>query len=118
MKRIPRFALMTLFSLIVLGSTQAFAGSGGNNQGNQGGNNNNQGNGGGLIGWIEDVINDIFGNDNNQGGNNNNQGNNNQSNNPTSTSGGGTAPIDGGVSLLLIAGASLGVTKMIRARQE
>src|SRR5579863_5708348 len=103
MKRISRFALLTMFSLLLLGGTRAFAGSGGdgNSQGqnNQGGNSQGN-NGGGLINWIDNLLNDIFGDDNNQGGNN--QGNNDCSSNPGTTSGGGgTAPIDGGISLLL-----------------
>jgi hypothetical protein len=106
MKRISRFTLVTLFSLMVLGSTHAFAGSGGNG-GNQGGNNQGS-NDGGLIGWIENIIKDIFDDGNNQG---NNGGS--WSTNP----GGGTAPIDGGISLLLAAGLGLGVKKMGRARR-
>lgn len=101
MKRISRFALMMLFSLFVLGSNRAFAGSGGSGN-NQGGNE------GGLINWIENLIKDIFDDGNNQGNNGN----------PGTTSGGGTAPIDGGISLLMIAGVGLGVKKMVKARQE
>jgi hypothetical protein len=107
MKRMRPFALMILFCLLVLGSTRAFAGSGGNG-GNQGGNNQG-GNDGGLIGWIENLIKDIFDDGNNQG---NNQGNNGD---PGTTSGGGTAPIDGGICLLLVAGVGLGMKKVVRA---
>jgi hypothetical protein len=113
MKRISRFALMMLFSLLVLGSTRAFAGSGGNGN-NQGNNNNQGGNSGGLINWIENLIKDIFDDGNNQG---NNQGNDPGNWDSGTTSGGGTAPIDGGISLLMIAGAGLGVKKMVKARQ-
>jgi hypothetical protein len=122
MKRISRFALVTLFSLLVIGSTRVFAGDGGNqgqnNQGNNNkGGNNNQGNGGGIIGWIDNLLNDIFGNDNNQGNNNNggNKGGNDWGGNPTT--GGGTAPIDGGITLLLGAGIGLGLTKVVRVRR-
>jgi hypothetical protein len=109
---------MTLFSLLVLGSTRVFAGDGGNqgqnNQGNNNkGGNNNQGNNGGIIGWIDNLLNDLFGSDNNQG--NNNKGGNNWSGSPTT--GGGTAPIDGGITLLLGAGIGLGLTKVVRARR-
>src|SRR5579863_3524888 len=108
MKRISRFALLTMFSLLLLGGTRAFAGSGdkGNNQGqnNQGGNSQGN-NGGGLIGWIDNLLDDIFGDDGNQGGNNQGKnGNNGWSSGPGTTGGGGTAPIDGGISLLLVAG--------------
>jgi len=121
MKRVSRVFLLAFFGLLLLGSANAYAG-GNNNQGqnNQGQKNqgqNNQGNGGvisGIINWIEGVINDIFGN-NNQGGNN--QGNNTTNNTPTTTGGGGTAPIDGGISLLLLAGAGLGVRKMASRRK-
>ena len=111
MKRIRQFAVITLFSLLVLGSTRVFAGPGGNG-GNQGGNN--QGNNvGGLISWIDNLISDIFG-DGNKGGTN--QGTNGGS--WSGNAGGGTAPIDGGISLLLIAGVGLGAKKLFKARQE
>ena len=105
---------MTLFSLLLLGGTRAFAGSGGDDGNSQGQNNqgdNNQGNNGGLINWIDNLLNDIFGSDNN-----NNQGDNsNCSGTPgTTNGGGGTAPIDGGISLLLAAGVGLGVRKLAK----
>ncbi|HTR28466.1 MAG TPA: hypothetical protein VMH27_04305 [Puia sp.] len=121
MKRISRIALMTLLSVLLLGGTRAFAGDGkkGHGQNNQG--NNNQGNngGGGLITWIDNLLNDIFGGSNGQGGNNNSQGGNGDSSGwanggPTGTSGGGTAPIDGGIGLLLAAGVGLGIRKLAR----
>jgi hypothetical protein len=107
MKRMRQFALITLFSLLVLGSTRAFAGPGGNG-GNQGGNK-----GGGLINWIDNLLKDIFDDGNKQG---NYQGTNAGSGN--GNAGGGTAPIDGGISLLLVAGVGLGMKKLARARQE
>lgn len=100
MKRISRFALVTLFSLLVLGSSRVFAG-------NSGGGNNGRG----VIGWIEQIIDDIFGDDSN-----NNQGNKNNQGNPTN-GGGGTAPIDGGVTLLLGAGVGLGLSRVVKARR-
>ena len=97
MKRISRYALLTLFSMfLLLGSTQAFAGNGdSNNQGqnNQGGNNNNQG-------------------DNNQGDDGGSSGWSNG--NPTPSGGGGTAPIDGGIGLLLAAGIGLGIRNITK----
>jgi hypothetical protein len=114
MKRISRIILVTMFSLLVLGGTRAFAGSGGggNNQGqNNQGQNNNQGKDGGLISWIDNLLNDIFGGGNNQGSNQGDGGS--WAGNP----GGGTAPIDGGISLLLAAGVGLGVKKIMRARR-
>ncbi len=114
MKRISRIILVTMFSLLVLGGTRAFAGNGGDgkNQGQNNQGNNNQGNNdGGLINWIDNLLNDIFGDGNKQGSNQGDGGS--WAGNP----GGGTAPIDGGISLLLAAGVGLGVKKMMRARR-
>ena len=59
MKRISRIVLMTLFSLIVLGTTRLFAGGGNdNNQGSNNSGSNNSGSGGGIFTWIGDVISD------------------------------------------------------------
>jgi hypothetical protein len=106
MKRISRVVLVTLFSLLVLGGTRAFAGSGGQGQNNQGNN------GGGLINWIDNLLNDIFGDGNKQG---TNQGGDGGS--WAGSPGAGTAPIDGGISLLLAAGVGLGVKKTVRSRR-
>lgn len=123
MKRVSHVVLLAMFSLLLLGSTSAFAGDGHgrNNQGQNNQGNNNQGNGGGgLLNLIEGIINDIFGT--NQG--NNNQGNNQGDNQGTSNGGswtnggGGTAPIDGGLSLLLVAGVGLGIRKMAGRRND
>lgn len=112
MKRISRLVLVTLFSLLVLGSTRSFAnpGKGGSNQGS----NKSQGNSGGIIGWIDGILQDIFGGS---------SGGGSKGGSPTPTSigtppyvganGGGSAPIDGGLSLLLVAGVGLGVKKAI-----
>jgi hypothetical protein len=115
--------LLAVFGLLLLGSTSAFAGNGHgqngqgqNNQGNNNQGNNNQGKGGGLLNLIEGIINDIFG-DGNQG--KNSQGSNQGSSDGgtwTNGGGGGTAPIDGGLSLLLVAGVGLGIKKMAGRR--
>ena len=116
MKRISQIALMTMLSVLLLGGTRAFAGDG-----KKGQDNDNHGNkGGGLVNWVDNLLNDIFGGDNNnQGGNNNNQGDNDQGGNYDGSGwanggGGGTAPIDGGIGLLLAAGVGLGVRKLAR----
>ena len=121
MKRISRFALMTLFSMLVLGGTHAFADPGGkgNGQGQNNQGDNNQGNhgngGGGLVNWIDNLLNDIFGDDNNQGKYGNQGGNGGSGSwagDGGTSGGGGTAPIDGGISLLMAAGLGLGLRKM------
>lgn len=128
MKRVSRVFLLAIFGLLLLGGTNAYAGDHGNSnskgdkdKGNNGqGNNNSQGNGGGgLVNLIENIISDIFGDINNQGNNQGNSQGTGGNSNPTSwTNGGGTAPIDGGLSLLLIAGLGLGVSKIAGRRQQ
>jgi hypothetical protein len=123
MKRISRVVVVTLFSLLVLGSTRSFAdpGKGNNGKGNSNsqGSNKGQGNGGGIIGWIDGILQDIF------GGSNDNSGNGkggspapNSIGTPPYAGGGGTAPIDGGLSLLLVAGVGLGVKKAIGRKEK
>jgi hypothetical protein len=97
MKRISRFTLLTLFSLLVLGGTRSFAGP--------------QPPLSGVIvkeeGFIQQLLNDIYdffgGPKTGTGG----SGGTSYGN-----SGGPTAPIDGGISLLLAAGIGLGMKKM------
>jgi hypothetical protein len=107
-----------MLSVLLLGGTRAFAGDGKKGQGQNNQGNNNQGNnGGGLITWIDNLLTDIFGGNNSQGGNNNSQGGNYDGSgwaNGGSTGGGGTAPIDGGIGLLLAAGVGLGIRKLAR----
>jgi hypothetical protein len=99
MKRISRLMGLTLVSLLLIGGSHSFA-----NQPNKPkplGPTIKQ-----DIGFIEQLLDDIFG------------GSKTPNNNPTPSSGGGnwttgpTAPIDGGISLLLAAGIGLGVKKM------
>lgn len=109
---------MTLFSMLILGGTHAFAGSGG--KGNSQGQNNQGNSGGGLINWIDNLLNDIFGDDNNQGKNGNQGGNGGSGSwaGDSGSTGGGTAPIDGGISLLMAAGLGLGLRKMAGRKND
>ena len=115
--------VVTLFSLLVLGSTRSFAdpGKGNNGKGNSNsqGSNKGQGNGGGIIGWIDGILQDIFGGgDNNNKGSNGSGSNGSSSGTPSTGTGGGTAPIDGGLGLLLVAGVGLGVKKAIGRKEK
>jgi hypothetical protein len=124
MKRISRIVLLTSFSLIVLGTTQSFAGGKGNDKGNSQsqnqGNNNNQGSNssGGILGWIDGILQDIFGGGDSNKGSNGSGSTPGSSGTPGTSNGGGTAPIDGGISLLLVAGVGLGVRKMARRKDN
>ena len=122
MKRISRIVLLTSFSLIVLGTTQSFAGGKGNGNGDGNGKGNGNGqsqsqgsnSGGGILGWIDGILQDIFGGGNDNKGSNGSGTPGSSSGTPGTGNGGGTAPIDGGISLLLAAGVGLGVRKMVR----
>jgi hypothetical protein len=100
MKRIPRFLLLTLFSLLVLGATSSFAGPKPPPTPNGVAN--------GILvkdlGFLQQLLDDIF------GGPKTGTGNTGGSTN--GYAGGPTAPIDGGISLLLAAGIGLGMKKM------
>jgi hypothetical protein len=100
MKRIPRFLLLTLFSLLVLGATRSFAGPKPPPIPNGIAN--------GIIvkeeGFIQQLLDDIFGNPK--------TGNSNSGGSSYGNAAGPTAPIDGGISLLLAAGIGLGMKKM------
>jgi hypothetical protein len=96
MNKITRVLLLTSFCMLLIGGSQAFA----NNQPNSGTTPKQDQN------FIVKLLEDIFGDPK--------QGNNN-SGNPSNGGGGGTtAPIDGGISLLLVAGIGMGVKKMAR----
>jgi hypothetical protein len=112
MKRISRIVLMTFFSMIVLGTTQSFAG--GNGSGNNQSQSEGSNSGGGLLNWIDGILQDIFGGGNSNKGSNGSGSTPGSSGTPGTSNGGGTAPIDGGISLLLAAGVGLGVRKMVR----
>jgi len=115
MKRISRVVLLTIFGLLLIAGTQAYAGKGGkgDNGNNQGQNDNGKGKG------------DNYGDDNDQG--KNNQGDDNGYGHYQGTDdggiwanggGGGTAPITGGIGLLLAAGIGLGIRKVAGQRQS
>lgn len=103
MKRISRALILTLFAITLFGGTSAFAGTGTDNgKGNDGVNN---------------------GNNNGQGNNGNNQGNNGNKGDDYdggtwANGGGSTAPIDGGIGILLLAGAGLGIKKAAARRKQ
>jgi hypothetical protein len=101
MKRIPRFLLLTLFSLLVLGGTRSLAGPKPPPPPPNGIVN-------GIlvkdVGFIQQLLDDIFGDPKEGNGNSGGWANGN--------AGGPTAPIDGGISLLLAAGIGLGMKKM------
>jgi hypothetical protein len=98
MNKITRVLVLTSFCLFLIGGSQAFA----NNQPNSGKTGKQDEN------FIVQLLEDIFGDPK--------QGNNN-SGNPSNGGGGGTtAPIDGGISLLLAAGIGMGVKKMARRK--
>jgi len=98
MNKISRLLLLTLFCLFMIGGSQAFA----NNQPNSGTTAKQDQN------FIVKLLEDIFGDP--KTGNNN-------SGNPSNGGGSGTtAPIDGGISLLLAAGIGMGVKMMARRR--
>jgi hypothetical protein len=100
MKRIPRFLLLTLFSLLVLGGTRSFAGPKPPPHS--------------FIvkeeGFIQQLLNDIFGNPNP----NPKTGSGNSGGWANGNSSGPTAPIDGGISLLLAVGIGLGAKRMAK----
>ena len=98
MKRIPRFLLLTLFSLLVLGGTRSFADP------KAPPTPNGVANGFKDEGFIQQLLDDIFGNPKTGSGNSGGSSN--------GYTGGPTAPIDGGISLLLAAGIGLGMKKM------
>jgi hypothetical protein len=97
MNKITRVLLLTSFCLFLIGGSQAFAN---NNQPNSGSTGKQDGN------FIVQLLEDIFGDPK--------TGNNNSGNSSNGGSGGTTAPIDGGISLLLVAGIGMGVKKMAR----
>jgi len=98
MNKITRALVLTSFCLFLIGGSQAFA----NNQPNSGKTGKQDEN------FIVQLLEDIFGDPK--------QGNNN-SDNPSYGGGGSTtAPIDGGISLLLAAGIGMGVKKMASRR--
>jgi hypothetical protein len=96
MNKITRVLVLTSFCLFLIGGSQAFA----NNQPNSGKTGKQDEN------FIVQLLEDIFGDPK--------QGNNNSGN--PSNGGGTTAPIDGGISLLLAAGIGMGVKKMARRK--
>ncbi|HEY4060467.1 MAG TPA: hypothetical protein VGM30_01125 [Puia sp.] len=102
MKKIVRMLFLTTAVVTVVSISQAYAG--GNNPKSNSDRN-----------WLSELLHDIFGGDDhdhnkNQGNNNNNSGN---SGNQGSNSG-TRAPLDGGLSVLLVAGAGLGVKKAVQ----
>ena len=107
MKRVSRLLLLALFGLLVLGGTRSFAGPKPKPGGNTGGNIEN------IIktdeGFIQQLLNDIFGDPKSGNGGSGGSGGGSWSGNPGT---GPTAPIDGGISLLLAAGIGLGMKKM------
>jgi hypothetical protein len=112
MKRIFRMVLVTMFSLLVLGSTRSFADPG--KSGSSQGSIKSQGNGGGIIGWIDGILQDIFGGSSDGGKKGGSPTPNSIGTPPyVGANGGGSAPLDGGLSLLLAAGVGLGVKKAI-----
>ena len=96
MNKITRFLLLTSFCLFLIGGSQAFA----NGQPNSGTTGKQD------QGFLTQLLQDIFGDPK--------TGNNNSGNPSNCGSGGTTAPIDGGISLLLAAGIGMGVKKMAR----
>ena len=96
MKRISRFLLLTLFSLLVLGGTRSFAGPTLPPNG--------------IVAkeesFIQQLLNDIYDLFNGSKTGSGNAGG------PSYGTTSPTAPIDGGISLLLAAGIGLGMKKM------